>query len=125
MSNGIVNEQELDREIAEIDEKLKGLHALEQRKAELLTFKRLAQRLFGPNDATVPSETIAFTTAGLILSILQSEGGKTISEILAAARLRGYKGSGNDFVDKKRLLAAMYNLREKFEKDGLTWRLKN
>jgi hypothetical protein len=125
MSNVIVNQQELDREIAEIDERLKEMKALEMRKAELLSFKQLAQRLFGPpNGTSNRSETISFTTGGLILSILQAEGGKTIAQLLSAARLRGYQGSGDDAKDKKRLLAAIYGLRDKFEKDGDLWKVK-
>lgn len=122
----VINEQEIDREIAEIDRKLKDVECLQRRRAELVQFKQMARRLFGGNSSNVPEAeaVIHYTTSGLLHSILLGEGPKTSTEILAAARIRGYTGSGNDDIDKKRLQAALYAGKERFEKVNGKWQVK-
>jgi hypothetical protein len=130
-----LNEQEIDKEIAELDQKLKGLQALQKRRAELVNIKSMVYRVWlgsskepssnGHKELPKGRAGRRTTTAGLIFEILAGHGPLKTAEILEAARLSGYVGSGNDQKDKKRLLAAMYGAQDKFERDGDKWGVRN
>lgn len=130
-----LTEQELDKEIAELDQKLKSLQGLQKRRAELVSIKTLAHRLWGApakeesnnGHKELPKGRAGrrTTTAGVIFEVLAGQGPMKTADLLTAARAAGYTGSGNDPTDKKRLLAAMYGAQDKFERDGEKWRVKN
>lgn len=119
----------IDREIAEIDYKIKEFQALAQRRVDLITFKQLAQRLFfsqNGHDAETSATTELATggaTASLAFQVLASTGALDISGLLLEMRKIGYTGSGDDAKDRKRIYAAIYK-NEHFERDGEKWSIK-
>lgn len=132
----ILDEQELDKEIAELDKRLADLAALQARRNDLVVLKQLATKLWGtrPTNGTLPlSVPVPLpgmrrrrgqTTASFIHKVLTEKGPLTTQDLLAEMRRRGYNGSGEDAVDKKRLLAAMYGVDEMFERsDDGRWKV--
>jgi hypothetical protein len=120
MRRGIeLNEQEIDREIADIDNKLKELQALQQRRSDLYNIKLLAQRLWGDpkpsggangNGAhSMPSVPANSTNAGVAFHVLSSHPNPlSLDELMVGMRTAGWKCSGDDEIDKKRVYAAIY-----------------
>jgi hypothetical protein len=135
-TNDILDEQRLDEEIADLEKQLAAYAILQQRRSQLLEIKRLAAaaglwgnrpKSSGNGHSPMPSPKTrrVKTTADLLSAILAEKGPLSNADVLAEARGRGYEGSGNDSVDKKRLLAALYMTKTLFHRleDG-KWELK-
>ena len=126
--NKLINVQELDRQIAEIEEKLLQYQSLLQRRADLLNLKAVAKKLNG-DIADYPKPPVSGElrgTGGILMSILKERGPQTLSDLLTLSRsYYGYQGSGQDGIDKKRLAAAMYQRADIFERKGEKWGLKS
>jgi hypothetical protein len=125
----VINEQEIDREIAEIDERLKELQGLQQRRSDLYNFKLLAQRLWGKEQTNghAPQKVEPYpkftpkTNSEYAYQVVSAHANSlTLDELVTEMRAAGWKCSGEMEVDKKRVYAAIYN-NPSFLRDGKKW----
>lgn len=121
--------QEVDREVAELEEKIAGLNQLAERKALLLTYKSILERLSPngngsqPTPAIVPiadavqpttggvgSETSNSPTVNCIIRVLSASAkSMKVPDIVKAMFAAGWTGSGDQERDKTTVYNALYN----------------
>jgi hypothetical protein len=122
--------QELRAELAELDSKLAEYKTLVNRRADIAQLLDLTERLFGggttgpPAGADRPSANVKrLSTHADFLAQALVAGPKDINEILREVRALGWKGSGEDAIDKRRLYVALYRDKARFSLANGRWRL--
>jgi hypothetical protein len=126
--------KEIEDEMLSIDKQLETYQALIQRRGDLAQLRLLALRLFPDPKAKGKAPTyeppaakpataiairgIVLTHADYLKMALSKNGPLTISQLLIATRAEGWKGSGVDKVDKKRLYVVLYREKHLFRAVG-------
>jgi hypothetical protein len=120
--------EEIDKEIAQLDEKLKEYQAISQRRSDLLNIKVLAERVWGPIEGTYPAPPVATnghgirhdgTISGTAFRVLATKGPMNISDLLKGMREAGWIASGDDAKDKRNLYSAIYKKPQFKLEDGV------
>jgi hypothetical protein len=112
-----IDVEEIEKEIAEIDAKLETYERLLQRRRDLVMFGDLANKLWGIHQP--PSRG---KTAEVALRVLLSQNSAMdLNTLLEGMRRQGWKDSGNDARDKKRLYVAICKSKH-FVRDGERWK---
>jgi len=119
---------DVKKEIETLDSQIAQLEKLRQRRNDLATLWGLAQRVMGfedsqsvaaqdePKNSTHPRETVA----AMAYRLLAEKGDMSIGELLVAMREAGWKGSGQDPVDKRRIYSAIH-LKSEFKLEDGKW----
>ena len=126
--------EEIDREMAVMEKKIQELQKLVQRRNDLSNLKLLTLRLRGERETPLSTQVAlpdsenrkapSGTTGDLACRILSSRGPMNLSDLMFAMRADGWKGSGEDLRDRKRIYAAMYTAKDRFEQDGNMWKVR-
>jgi hypothetical protein len=135
--------EQANARIAEIEKELRKLDALMQERGDWTAYrdsllrvtKQIVPRSATPMAATsarpfqiesgVPIPPLPPTTVDYAERALKAKGSKMhLNEMLEVVRKNGWKGSGNDKIDRDRLYSAMHRQRHRFRPAGeQTWKL--
>ena len=122
----------IDEEIKQLDEKIAAHQQVVQRRSDLVNLKLLLQRLYGIDGHEPPVQVASGngkqqpTTADYARLVLSSGNEPlTLQDLLLKMRNLGWKGSGKDKIDRRRIYAAIYDQEDFGRYMGGTWGLKS
>ena len=125
--------EEVDARLATIEQELKRLETLVQEKQDWTAYRYSLLKVTKQDAPAAPvwqgngtkPEALAQGTGDYAERILTGKPSMHLDELVAAARKAGWKGSGDDRVDRDRFYSAMHRRPKTFEMTApQTWRHK-